>query len=52
MTSKQSSNIILSSAFGEGILAVLAGHLMKWFGSDAMFYSLAVMGLIGFLNVV
>jgi len=52
LSTSQSSNFILSSAFGEGILAVLAGQLMEKSGPDSMFWLLGLMGLFGFFNVV
>lgn len=48
----QSSNFIMSSAFGEGALAVVAGQLMAMWGPDAMFYFLGLLCLAGILNVL
>ena len=34
------SNFVIAASLGEGIVAVLTGYLMDWFGSDMLFYSI------------
>lgn len=40
------SNFVIAASLGEGIIAVLTGYLMDWFGSDMLFYSVLGVRLI------